>query len=277
MGKLFKLKSWLTLPEAQKHLTTIFGEEVSEADILRLALDSKLKLSVIFPSGVFASYCKPIYDEATVEYCEVPSLDGTAMLRLPVGGEIHYAPDGRMLQVQEKIIELEDDWPYDLLMMGGERGDIGFMYWELAGVPREETTNLDGTFVIDGQNVFQLKGMLPHKKGEQAAFYPLGGLPGGSAIVVKPNALLDLEKSIEENTAKEDKPLTTRERDNLLKLVIGMAIKGYRYNPSAAKSSTPKEIVEDLTSLGMNLSDDTVRKYLREAADSVLPIVVQKQ
>jgi hypothetical protein len=47
-SKLFKLKEWLTVPDAAKYLSTIFGEEVSEADVLRLALDRHLKLSVNF-------------------------------------------------------------------------------------------------------------------------------------------------------------------------------------------------------------------------------------
>ncbi len=48
MSKLFKLKEWLTLPDAAKHLAIAFGEEVGEADVLRLALDGHLKLSVNF-------------------------------------------------------------------------------------------------------------------------------------------------------------------------------------------------------------------------------------
>ena len=67
------------------------------------------------------------------------------------------------------------------------------------------------------------------------------------------------------------KPLATRERDTLLKLVIGMAITGYKYDPAASKSITPKEIADDLAALGMTITDDTVRKYLKQAADIVLP------
>lgn len=70
---------------------------------------------------------------------------------------------------------------------------------------------------------------------------------------------------------KQEKPPGRRERDNLLKLVIGMAIKGYGHNPAALKSTAPKEIMDDLANLGMSLGDDTVRKYLKEAADTVLP------
>lgn len=48
MSKLFKLKEWLTIPETARHLSGLFGEPVTEADVLRLALDGHLKLSVHF-------------------------------------------------------------------------------------------------------------------------------------------------------------------------------------------------------------------------------------
>ncbi|MDO9141855.1 MAG: hypothetical protein Q7U38_16165, partial [Methylobacter sp.] len=47
-SKLLKFKEWLTVSEAAKHLSAICDEEVSEADVLRLALDGHLKLSVNF-------------------------------------------------------------------------------------------------------------------------------------------------------------------------------------------------------------------------------------
>lgn len=68
-----------------------------------------------------------------------------------------------------------------------------------------------------------------------------------------------------------ERSISTRERNTLLKLVIGMAVMGYRYNPAASKSNAPKEIADDLVSLGIDVSDDTVRKYLKEAANTLLP------
>lgn len=65
--------------------------------------------------------------------------------------------------------------------------------------------------------------------------------------------------------------LSTRERDTLLKLVIGMAVSGYRYDPTAARNEAPTEIAGDLVKLGIEVSDDTVRKWLKEAAATVLP------
>lgn len=44
LGFLFQLKAWLSLEEAAKHLTIVFGENVTEIDVLRLGLDGHLKL-----------------------------------------------------------------------------------------------------------------------------------------------------------------------------------------------------------------------------------------
>ena len=72
-----------------------------------------------------------------------------------------------------------------------------------------------------------------------------------------------------------EKTLGTRERDTLLKLVIGMAVAGYKYNPKASKNAAVSDIASDLERLGIAVSDDTVRKWLSEAAE-FLPQEPQK-
>lgn len=68
-----------------------------------------------------------------------------------------------------------------------------------------------------------------------------------------------------------EKPFSAREKQSLQKMIIAMAMKGYCYDPKARKSSVSDEIAKDITELGMNLGDDTVRKCLKQAAESVLP------
>ena len=41
MKKLLKLKQWLTVADAAHHLGILFGEDVSEADVLRLEGDDR--------------------------------------------------------------------------------------------------------------------------------------------------------------------------------------------------------------------------------------------
>lgn len=68
-----------------------------------------------------------------------------------------------------------------------------------------------------------------------------------------------------------EKALHARERDSLLKLIIGMAIKGYGHDPKAARGPTAKEIAGDLALQGIPLDEDTVRKYLAEARELLPP------
>jgi hypothetical protein len=63
-----------------------------------------------------------------------------------------------------------------------------------------------------------------------------------------------------------ERPLLSKERDSALKLIIGMAVKGYTYDPSRQRNDATKEISGDLASLGIPLDPDTVRKWLREAS-----------
>jgi hypothetical protein len=71
--------------------------------------------------------------------------------------------------------------------------------------------------------------------------------------------------------AANDKPLGARERESLLKLVIGMAVAAYRYNPNASRSDVVSEIASDLEKTGVALDVDTVRKYVREARELLPP------
>ena len=80
-------------------------------------------------------------------------------------------------------------------------------------------------------------------------------------------ALVKLTELKQTPAAKE---LSTKERESLLKLVIGMAVDGYGYDPQAARSPIPKEIADQLAARGLQLDKDTVRKYMKEAAE-ILP------
>jgi len=55
------------------------------------------------------------------------------------------------------------------------------------------------------------------------------------------------------------------ERQNMLKVIFGMAIRGYGYTPEDKRSKAIPEIVSDLEKEGFSVSDDTVRRFLKEA------------
>lgn len=65
---------------------------------------------------------------------------------------------------------------------------------------------------------------------------------------------MEREQQAHPADAKQEKPLGAKERDSLLKLVIGLAVVAYKYDATAARSDA-----------------DTVRKWLREGAE-LLPL-----
>ena len=62
-----------------------------------------------------------------------------------------------------------------------------------------------------------------------------------------------------------------RELDTIAQLFTVMAIEYYGYRPGDLRSPTPKEIVDAAAKMGISVSDDTVRKYLRIGANFVSP------
>jgi hypothetical protein len=78
--------------------------------------------------------------------------------------------------------------------------------------------------------------------------------------------LVSCKEDLEQIKSKE-KPFNTKERESMLKIIIGTAVRGYGYQPKELKSPIPKQITDDLVSQGISLDVDTVRKYLREAQE----------
>ena len=68
---------------------------------------------------------------------------------------------------------------------------------------------------------------------------------------------------------KVEKELSTRERETLLKIIIGMAIDGYGYKRGKS-SNIPTSVSEKLKELETPVSDETIRNKLKEAQDLII-------
>jgi len=265
MSKLIQLKRWLTVSEAAKHLSTIFGEDVTDADVLRLALDHRLTLSVVFIDGVRASVCKPIAD-GDIKYEEVMNLSQTGTIKLPIGGQIRYGPDGGALQVQSDIFWLENDEPYELTMMGGERGDVERKYWQLAGGTREETTSLDGVFLSQktfgpAKTYFQLKAELPYETGGRR-YYPIGCLPEDAFFVVAVASLLALESQVLAKNSTEGKEISSKERNTLLTII---AVLCNEYKLDYTKPSKTAGLIQGMADfMNVSIGETTIENHLKK-------------
>lgn len=135
------------------------------------------------------------------------------------------------------------------------------------GVDAERADSLRETYVVKRQALLTERAGTPGV----ADYSPLPLLPLDAELVVRTTALAKLLTSVGSPQASADKEFSTKERETMLKLVIAMAVDGYGHDPAASKSNVPREIVDAVDRLGMSVSDDTVRKYLKLAADIVLP------
>ena len=72
--------------------------------------------------------------------------------------------------------------------------------------------------------------------------------------------------------AKESAPVSKldgRERTAMSKLIAAMAIDAYGYDPKALRSEIPNEIQGIADRLGLSISANTIRKYLKQGAELV--------
>ncbi|MDD2770272.1 MAG: hypothetical protein PHT19_16235 [Methylococcus sp.] len=69
--------------------------------------------------------------------------------------------------------------------------------------------------------------------------------------------------------APPEKPISNTERENLLAMVLGMAMHSYGYDPNASRNSCTGEnrdsIHATLSQYGLNVSADTIQRRLKDA------------
>lgn len=348
MSKLFKLKEWLTVPDAARHLSIAFGEEVSEPDVLRLALDGHLKLSVNFVNHASAKRGKVVPWEET-EWKMFPKFDfgntpnmasPSSEMAPPTPEEIMECPpnllaawneipeaergdfsplltslniDGkRFLNFNRKVASIADVW--DLPMIGSERLDVEHLYQQLTGGPEVTLTGMDGAFVEKEDGVMcqlqedfdeneycagskaqlrkleeriavnNIKGAEAQKlldkhkqdrkvflearasKDKSNSYFPAGGLPNDSVLVVRTSALREFEQTVNNTPTNTEKPLTTTERNTLLTIIAALC--DYSAIDPTGRS-TAGQIAKLSEELGAPVTDDTVRKVLAKIPDAL--------
>ena len=142
MSKLLKLKEWLTVADAARHLSVLFGEEVGEADVLRLALDGRQKLSVFLASPTWSLLGTLINVDDMSEHFPTdgytwveegdPWYDRDHNIKARrrnlynewVSSKDTLIVDGGRNQVLEVKSEVEIEGVWDLTMRGGERNYV---------------------------------------------------------------------------------------------------------------------------------------------------------
>ena len=251
-SKLLNLKQWLSVPEAARHLSTLFEEAVSEADVLRLALDGHLELSVNFVNEGHGRYGKvvdygnikmiplDINSEEDVEDSNDQSPIDEDLSDYDVDEKllwknIVFSGERGFLGFNEKVELLEG--VYDLPMIGNERLVVENRYQQLTGGPEVVLAFNDrywtptvGTFVAWGRDTIcwvyaksELKSEYTSSSTGQRvktwSYVPAATLPTDSVLVVRTKALMDFHNKLVASYETKNKPLDSRTERTYLNII----------------------------------------------------------
>lgn len=280
LSKLFNFKKWLTLDESANHLTTRLKEPVTQADILQLALDGHLTLSVNFVNTTYARVGKIIPN----------NIDATGFI-IPINGR-------EVFSFQDNIFSISGI--YDLPMIGGEIYDCEHKIQKLNGGPLVLKAETRGAFVKshDSETYYQIV-YYRLDENEQFDFYHArkklekwswhgrlfddvniesmianggkvnGAIPRNDIFVVHSDELKKCEQLIngaQESADQDAKPLSTRERNTLLKIIAALC-KAQKLDLS--KPYKAAEIIKiELEVMGNSMSIDTIAAKLEQANKS---------
>lgn len=158
MGSLFQLKAWLSLEDAAKHLSIVFGENVTEIDVLRLGLDRHLKISVNIINGTTVRK-GTVVDFENVIWGEFPIEMSSAIKNIPeeaIGKPITYMKslnidNERFLNLSNEIVNVSGVW--DLPLIGGERLDLEHRIYMTTDGIEVTSMNLEGAFISRGETI----------------------------------------------------------------------------------------------------------------------------
>lgn len=247
---LRQLRDWLTIGEAAGELSAAMSETVKAADVLRLAIDGHLKLSIYLPANVTAK-CKRRDDAAAETLLRQQTIQGLC----------------------------------DLPMIGRGRLQIEHEYQHMHGVyvPMDGPV---GALVAKDNLVCQLP---PDHGARGMSTRAASEFPTGSVLAVRRSALQDfitrqaqvtsgrspevLEKPVAEQATSGrtpgilEKPVAERERATLLTIIAALAKSAAIDVTKPAKAA---ETIEGLTiDLGARVSARTVANHLNRIPDAL--------
>jgi hypothetical protein len=283
-SKLVRLREWLTVQETARHLATLAEEDVTEADVLRLALEGHITLSVNLVNHGKAR-CGGVVPLADAKRFEIPIRPGDFPdLEMEDGDQGWFVGvnglslgDGRVFEPAKEVVTIEGIW--DLTMLGAERLDVEHRFQRLTGGPAVDLVCLDGPLLClpDGthcqlqehfeNNEFYKAENLKRPWTHPDNFYPAGKLPHDAAWVVRTSELERLAGTLNGRALVPDKPLERRERTTLLVVIAALAKIA---KLDIAKPSSAAAAIETQTALmGARVAARTIEEHLKRVGEAL--------
>ncbi|RPA64511.1 hypothetical protein EGC86_04405 [Shewanella frigidimarina] len=300
MSKLFKLKKWLTLEETTTHISNLLDEPISRSDLYKLALDGYLKLSVMFVNGAKAKRVGLVKTE-DVEYKQVvpniPDFPNGKGFHVPQNAEKPISKDYWIQKVEPKLICIGGVW--DLAMIGAEVAEITNKYHQEISSHTVTIPCSTGHYLQKGDEIYQLQvrqevvaesdednaPTVPYEHNDNEALslqkmrlrleqgprrLPQYMVASQLAdydyiLVIRTSEISRFIQSLKE-TSQDDKAISTNEKNSLLVLIAALC-KEANVDWSQRGISTSLVAMTDL--IGASLTDDTVRKILKQVPPAI--------
>lgn len=276
-----KQKEWMTLTDACRYLSAISdGGPLTATDLLQFAMDDEINLSIRTTKPTtdpiwLAELWLPVRElpkedlKAHDELFEEASADQRRVMSVVIGTEIFLGIGA----LQEPL------WP-DIWDINGFEGGAEFFarLWDLFQQPTNDDSGRlipEVTEQMDSQG--QGRNSCHHiqllSKAHGVIFsLPTDLIPEGSYLVIRRE---ELQKLFNDDKQKNHQSLTTRASNTVYKMILGMAMEKYGYNPesrrNAATGGNHGSICADLEKAGLPVDPDTIRDHLKAAYEATPP------
>lgn len=271
MSKLLRLKEWVTLPEAARYLAIAFGEDVTESDVLQLAINERLRLSIRFVNKVKAYRGKVIASEFAAKKEMSPKVMAALeeMMQISDKSFKYDKPPVVLCGHQlngNKVFERDGDcvWIdgiYDLTLLADDAKGIEDRYQLATGGPRVNPTWFPIIVLEDDDGaVFSC-----HSEDSDGDPCP-DPVPDDGVLVVRYRALSNLVQSIACASGNSEKPLATTERNTLLTIIAALCDYSAIKHRERGATSQIARLTEEI---GASVSADTVKRVLEKIPDAL--------
>ncbi len=143
-SKIYKLKKWLSLEDTAKRLSIEFGEEISIGDVLQLAIDQHLKISVDFPHDWHGKICDITEDEEKASTFEEVTGIENELVRIY---EYEKCSETEYIKVLPEVYDFKAGI-YEVKMIGNSKLDVEFLLKKELYSTATDVICLSGFYVV---------------------------------------------------------------------------------------------------------------------------------
>jgi len=256
MSKILSGRKHFRLSEAVIYLSAKLKESVTEDQILQLALDKSIVLSIHIPYGTSGYKCRVLNCYQTDKAAQ--NGEDSLWEGCSEESELLGVPVGNMLVTwDDQVHDLQGI--YDLPMIADEVLCVERAYQKLTDRIRIAPVHTQLCFVQRGEELFLL---LEKWHNEEEPFdiliQPTDELPESAAFIIKKEAIDNFLKATE--LAKPEKPFSTKQNESVLKLIATICLKTkYDINEWGAIA----DLARCADRHGIDLSEGTISTFLK--------------